>query len=104
MGLLLIILALGLFTIAAVNLISRFRPATSKAWLPLLASLPVPGLFILYWLFNLWWLQSDHCLDPASCGIGAIGAMTRGAAVGLFGSFFICMTVAMLWINWREKK
>jgi len=30
--------------------------------------------------------------------------MTKGAAIGLFGSFFVSMTTSILWINWRNRK
>ncbi|MEH6791294.1 hypothetical protein [Parasphingorhabdus sp.] len=91
-------------TIAILEIAKRLKPEVNLAWLPFWASLPVPGLFLLYWLFNLWWLQSANCPDVQACGRDAIMLMSVGAAVGLFGSFFVGMTTAILWINWRRKK
>lgn len=91
-------------TIASIEIAKRLKPEVNLAWLPFWASLPVPGLFLLYWLFNLWWLQSTNCPDVQACGREAIMLMSIGAAVGLFGSFFVGMTTAILWINWRRKK
>ena len=97
-----IIIIAGL-TIAFIEIAKRVKPNISLAWLPFLASLPTPGLFVIYWLFNLWWMQSDHCVN-FSCDSEGILAMSVGAAVGLFGSFFVGMTTSILWINWRKRK
>ncbi|VWX57103.1 hypothetical protein [Sphingorhabdus sp. 109] len=104
MMLILIILVIAGLSIAIIEIAKRVQPDINLAWLPFLASLPVPGLSVLYWLFNLWWLQSDNCLDMQNCGRAAMMSMSVGAAVGFFGSFFIGMTISILWINWRRKK
>jgi hypothetical protein len=98
-----IIIIAGL-TIAFIEIAKRLKPGISLAWLPFLASLPTPGLFVIYWLFSLWWMQSDQCMAVQTCGDGGIVAMSIGAAVGFFGSFFVGMTTAILWINWRKNK
>lgn len=98
-----IILIAGL-TIAIIESAKRIKPEVNLAWLPFLASLPIPGLFVIYWLFSLWWMQSEHCIDAQVCDSDGMLAMSIGAAVGLFGSFFVGMTTAILWINWRRKK
>ena len=88
-------------TIAIIEIAKRSKPDVNLGWLPFWASLPVPGLFVTYWLFSLWWMQSDNCID-SNCGGERMLAMSIGAAVGLFGSFFVSMTTAILWINWRK--
>ena len=101
-----LILAIALIaglTIAFIEIAKRVRPDINLAWLPFLASLPVPALFVIYWLFSLWWLQSEYCVD-FSCDSEGMLATTVGAAVGLFGSFFVGMTTGILWINGRRKK
>ena len=103
MMLIITILVIAGLTIAIIEIARRRNPDTNLAWLPFLASLPVPLLFVLYWLFSLWWLQSEYCAD-FSCDSEGMLAMTVGAAVGLFGSFFVGMTTSILWINWRKKK
>ncbi|NCN84664.1 MAG: hypothetical protein GW808_11030 [Sphingomonadales bacterium] len=104
MMLILTILFIAGLTIAIIEIARRRNPDTNLAWLPFLASLPVPGLFVIYWLFSLWWIQSDHCADVQICNSGGISAMSVGAAVGVFGSFFVSMTTSILWINWRNRK
>ncbi len=104
MTLIILILIIAGLTIAIVEIAKRRKPDISLGWLPFWASLPIPGLFVLYWLFNLWWLQSDHCTDVQICNSGGIAAMSVGAAVGFFGSFFVSMTMSILWINWHKKK
>jgi hypothetical protein len=104
MTLLILILIVATLTIAIIEIAKRLKPDTSLGWLPFWASLPVPGLFVIYWLFSLWWMQSDHCTDVQICNSGGISAMTVGAAVGFFGSFFVSMTTSILWINWRNRK
>ena len=104
MMLIVIIFLIAALTIAIIEIAKRLNPQINLAWLPFLASLPIPGLLVLYWLFNLWWLQSDHCLDGQVCGREGIMYMSVGAGVALFGSFFVGMTTAILWINWRKKK
>lgn len=91
-------------TIAIIEIAKRLKPETSLAWLPFWASLPIPGLFVIYWLYGLWWIQSDYCTDIDACDAGGMLAMSIGAAIGFFGSFFVGMTTAILWINWRKKK
>lgn len=98
------IILIAAFTIAFIEIAKRLKPDISLGWLPFWASLPVPGLFVLYWLFNLWWLQSDHCVGAQVCGREGMVYMSVGAAVGMFGSFFVGMTTSILWINWRKKK
>lgn len=90
-------------TVGVIEIAKRLKPDINLAWLPFLASLPVPALFVLYWLFSLWWLQSEYCVD-FRCDSEGMLTMTVGAAVGLFGSFFVGMTTSILWINWRRKK
>jgi hypothetical protein len=104
MMLILTILVIAGLTIAIIEIAKRRNPDANLAWLPFLASLPVPALFVLYWLFSLWWIQSDHCVDAEICSSGGILSMSIGAAVGLFGSFFVGMTTAILWINWRRTR
>lgn len=104
MILIVIIFLIAGLTIAIIEIAKRLKPEISLAWLPFWASLPIPGLLVLYWLFNLWWLQSANCLDGQVCGGEGIMYMSVGAAVGMFGSFFVGMTTAILWINWRKKK
>ena len=104
MMLILTILVIAGLTIAIIEIAKRRNPDTNLAWLPFLASLPVPALFVLYWLFSLWWIQSDHCVDAEICSSGGILSMSIGAAVGLFGSFFVGMTTGILWINWRRTR
>ena len=104
MMLIVTILVIAGLTIAIIEIARRRNPDTNLAWLPFLASLPVPLLFVLYWLFSLWWIQSDHCLDAEICSSGGMMTMSIGAAVGLFGSFFVGMTTGILWINGRRKK
>ncbi|MGB5723656.1 MAG: hypothetical protein WBM39_04515 [Parasphingorhabdus sp.] len=104
MILIVIIFLIAGLTIAIIEIAKRLKPDISLGWLPFWASLPIPGLLAAYWLFNLWWLQSDHCLDGQVCGREGIVYMTVGTGVGLFGSFFVSMTIAILWINWRKKK
>jgi len=104
MMLVVIIFLIAGLTIAIVEIAKWLKPEISLAWLPFWASLPIPGLFVSYWLFNLWWLQSNHCLDGQVCGREGIVYMSVGAAVAMFGSFFVGMTTSILWINWRKKK
>lgn len=104
MILIVIIFLIAGLTIAIIEIAKRLKPEISLAWLPFWASLPIPGLLLLYWLFNLCWLQSANCLDGQVCGREGIVYMSIGAAVGMFGSFFVGMTTAILWINWRKKK
>jgi hypothetical protein len=104
MMLILTILVIAGLTIAIIEIAKRRNPDANLAWLPFLASLPVPALFVLYWLFSLWWIQSDHCVDAEICSSGGILSMSIGAAVGLFGSFFVGMTTGILWINWRRTR
>jgi len=103
MMLIVIIAVIAGITIGIIEIAKRFNPDINLAWLPFLASLPIPGLCVIYWLFSLWWMQSDHCVN-FSCDSEGILAMSVGAAVGLFGSFFVSMTTAILWINWRKNK
>jgi len=104
MMLIVTILVIAGLTIAIIEIAKRRNPDTNLAWLPFPASLPVPALFVLYWLFSLWWIQSDNCIDAEICSSGGILSMSIGAAVGLFGSFFVGMTTAILWINWRRTR
>ncbi len=99
-----IIFLIAGLTIAIIEIAKRLKPDINLAWLPFWASLPIPGLFVVYWLFNMWWLQSDQCRDIQVCGREGMVYMSVGAAVGMFGSFFVGMTIAILWINWRKKK
>ncbi len=104
MMLIVAILVITGLTIAIVETAKHMKPDINLAWLPFWASLPIPGLFVIYWLFNLWWLQSANCPDVQTCGGEGIMLMSVGAAVGLFGSFFVGMTTSILWINWRKTK
>jgi hypothetical protein len=104
MMLIVIIIFIAVLVISIIEIAKRLKPGISLAWLPFLASLPTPGLFVIYWLFSLWWMQSDHCMAVQTCDGGGILAMSVGAAVGFFGSFFVGMTTAILWINWRKNK
>lgn len=104
MMLIVTILVIAGLTIAIIEIAKRRKPDINLAWLPFLASLPVPALFVIYWLFSLWWIQSDHCIDVEICNSGGMMTMSIGAAVGLFGSFFVGMTTGILWINGRRKK
>tara|TARA_R110002124_G_C8512982_1_gene475421 strand:- start:20 stop:334 length:315 start_codon:yes stop_codon:yes gene_type:complete len=104
MMLIVIIFLIAGLTIAVIEIAKRLKPDVNLAWLPFLASLPIPSLCVIYWLFNLWWMQSDRCIDATICSSDGMLAMSIGAAVGLFGSFFVGMTTAILWINWRKKK
>ncbi len=98
------ILIIAGLAIAIIEIARRMNPQINLVWLPFWASLPIPGLLVIYWLFNLWWLQSDNCLDVQVCGREGITYMSIGTAVGFFGSFFVGMTTSILWINWRRKK
>ena len=104
MILLIFILIIAGLVIAIVETAKRHKPDISLGWLPFWASLPIPALLLLYGLYNFWWLQSAGCADIRICNSDGIAAMTRGVATGLFGSFFIGMTTAILWINWRNRK
>ena len=104
MMLIVIIALIAGFTIAIIEISRRIKPDINLGWLPFWASLPTPGLFVIYWLLGRWWNRSDHCTDIQACDSGGILALTIGAAVGFFGSFFVSMTTAILWINWRKKK
>lgn len=104
MMLIVIIFLIAGFTIAIIEIAKSLKPDINLGWLPFWASLPIPGLFIIYWLLGLWWMRSDHCMDVQTCDGGGMLAMSVGAAVGFFGSFFVSMTTAILWINWRKKK
>ena len=104
MMLIVIIFLIAGLTIAIIEIAKRLKPDINLAWLPFWASLPIPVLLVLYWFFNLWWLQSANCLDVRVCGREGIVYMSFGAAVGMFGSFFVGMTTSILWINWRKKK
>ncbi|WP_417616130.1 hypothetical protein [Parasphingorhabdus sp.] len=104
MTLIIIIFIIAGLTIAIIEIAKRLKPDINLAWLPFLASLPIPGLCVIYWLFGLWWIQSEYCTDIDTCDSGGMLAMSVGAAVGFFGSFFVGMTTAILWINWLKKK
>lgn len=104
MMLIVIIFLIAGFTIAIIEIAKWLKPEISLGWLPFWASLPIPGLFVIYWLFSLWWMQSDRCMTVQACDSGGMLTMSVGAAVGFFGSFFVSMTTAILWINWRKKK
>ena len=104
MMLIVIIFLIAGLTIAIIEIVKRLKPEINLAWLPFWASLPIPGLFVIYWLFSVWWMQSDHCFDAQICGGDGMLAMSIGAAIGFFGSFFVGMTTSILWINWRKKK
>ncbi|WP_417611830.1 hypothetical protein [Parasphingorhabdus sp.] len=104
MILLIAIFVIAGLTIAIIEIMKRANPDTNLAWLPFRASLPIPGLLVIYWLFNLWWLQSDNCVDVELCSREGMISMSLGTAVALFGSFFVGMTTSILWINGRKKK
>ncbi len=104
MTLIILILIIAGLTIAFIEIAKRRKPDINLGWLPFWASLPIPTLFVIYWLFSLWWLQSAYCTDVQTCGSNGMAAMTKGAAIGLFGSFFVSMTTSILWINWRNRK
>ncbi len=104
MMLIVIIILIAGLVISIIEIAKRVKPDISLGWLPFWASLPIPGLFIIYWLFSLWWMQSDHCMAVLTCDGGGILALSVGAAAGFFGSFFVGMTTAILWINWRKDK
>ncbi len=104
MMLIVIIVFIAGLTIATIEIAKRLKPDISLGWLPFWVSLPIPGLFMAYWLFGLWWIQSDYCTNIDRCDTAQLLGMSVGAAVGFFGSFFVSMTTAILWINWRKRK
>ncbi len=52
MTLLIVILIIAGLAIAIVEIAKRRNPDINLGWLPIWASLPIPVLFVLYWLFS----------------------------------------------------
>ena len=50
MMLIVIIFLIAGLTIAIVEIAKRLKPDVNVAWLPFWASLPIPGLLVVYWL------------------------------------------------------
>ena len=96
------LVVLPLLTIANIEIARRLKPGINPSWLALLVALPVPAAVVVLWAIGMVQLGSAACTDAAACGPDAMMALTIYAGIGLFGSFLICLTTALLWTGRRR--
>lgn len=104
MGIIILLVVCAATTIAIIEIAKRFGYDVGTVKFQMFASSPIPVLFIALWIYGIWWIQSDYCIDPNTCDAPGMMLMSFSALMGAAFSFVVCLIVSVSWNHWVIKK